>query len=409
MSVELSRGLCGSICIAACLFALLSSTRVRASDVLRVVVRIASSADRALLPRVQGQLSDVNAQLIVVETAAPSEDFADQVEAAQALAAREHADVVLWFAVPKSGASAHAVLVHVFTPGEQRIFTRRLSLEGNGSATATVADKLDSSVLEAAALAVRSAVNALAAGGSIGITTHEALAESKQRAQPSRERDDGAAAVGGLPEHTSDTPSPFEQQLLAASHHDDGRYRDAGPGHSRLAARFYLGVQSVIDGESKLGQRGLFARASVGMGALSVSVYGSYGLPVGIDDALFALEVARHAAGGALDLRTDLSERTSFALGVHAGAALFARTSAAKTPEAKPNPAALTPALEFGPEVAFAWLFGKWLDLGFGLAAQLALDVLPFAPSFEASGGGDRHRLWAFQPRLSVGLEGVVP
>lgn len=393
MSAEWTRTLCVLLCLACCVLALLPAHRLRASDALRVVVRIASTADRALLPRVRGQLSDVSAQLIVVETAPLEDSFAGQVQLAHELAERESAEVVLWFASVTEG--VQSVLVHVAMPREGRILTRRLQAE-----SAAASSKLDSGVLEAAALAVRSAVSALAAGGSIGITTEAAIAatggENSARAMQPSAAPEARKLPAALPDAERDDSAPI-----------------MGAGGSPVQARsqFFFGVQGLIDGQSASGQRALHARASMLLGAFSLTAYGSYALPATIPDDVFLLRVARHAAGGALDVRTDLSPRTSLAVGLHAGAALFVRTSRAKTAEARANPDALTAAFAFGPETELAWLFAEhW-----GVGLHLALDVLPNSPLFRAQAAADgvsspqAHQLWAFQPRLSVGFEGALP
>jgi hypothetical protein len=70
--------------------------RVYAADPLRLVVRIASSADRALLPRLHGQLSDVDAQLIVIETSPLEAALTAQLATARTLASQHAADAVVW-------------------------------------------------------------------------------------------------------------------------------------------------------------------------------------------------------------------------------------------------------------------------------------------------------------------------
>jgi hypothetical protein len=529
----------------------LASPRVAAADTLRVLVRVASPADRALVARVRGQLSDVSAELTPVETAPLEATFAEQVQAAHALAGQRGADVVLWFASTSSAGagSASGLLVHVATPRNERILTRRL-LDGD----AADGGKVPSSLLETAALTVRSAITALAAGGGIGVTTAEALAaqqapptaaereaaprsvagppasslaiDHSAAAAPARDtamstprertisdvptqaagddatanrrpdtspevvsqtalhdattledpdashdvltqaalhdtithqrrsshaptqavRDDatarerasseaaalalrdpsrGSDAASSLPAlgaselpaprsepSADDTRRPERAPPSAAGLIDTSTAPDAqlGPrAPAALSARLQLGVQCVVDGQSELGQRGLYARAGVVWRAFALDAYAVASLASTIADDYFALRVARHALGGALSAHAALARDAQLAFGVHGGALLLARTSGAKAGGVSTAPSQLMAAFAFGPELALDWLFGRY-----GLGVQLALDVLPSAPRFEARGASplgaaDAHRLWLLEPRLGVGLQAAVP
>ena len=95
-----ARGTRHATCALALALALgpLGSQRGRASDALRVLVRVVSADDRALLTRLRGQLSDVNVQLIVLEDAALEASLEQQLSAAHALVERHASAAILWAA-----------------------------------------------------------------------------------------------------------------------------------------------------------------------------------------------------------------------------------------------------------------------------------------------------------------------
>jgi hypothetical protein len=423
------------------------SMRVTASDALRVLIRVAAPGDRALVARVRGQLSDVNVELVPMDTPPLEATFAEQVQVAHALAEERGADVVLWFASTPAAAPAHAsgLLVHVATPGNERILTRRLL-----DAAAASGGKPPSSLLETAALAVRSAVSALVAGGGIGVTTAQALAEedvvtlpteralasalpalpltaaarefsvsSSSKAPPS-----AAARQSVTPSASRAPPSAAARQSVTPSANkppppaaaselvDTGaapEAANASRAYARAHARMQLGVQCVVDGQSQLGARGAYARAGIAWGAFSLDAYAVASLASSVDDDYFALHVARHALGGALAAHTRLTPSAELAVGVQSGAVLLARTSSAQSTGVRSAPSSLMAAFAFGPELGLDWLFGRY-----GVGVQLALDVLPSAPRFEttgasALGAGDSHRLSIFEPRVSIGWQAAVP
>ncbi|MEY4579965.1 MAG: hypothetical protein RL701_4668, partial [Pseudomonadota bacterium] len=210
--------------------------------------------------------------------------------------------------------------------------------------------------------------------------------------------------------------SPVDESASSASptvlseSNDDPAADTGTSARTPLRAQLFIGAQGAIDGVSSYGQQGLYVRAGVGYGLARLSAYGSAALPARIDDDAFMLRVSRHSAGGALDLRAELSDSASLALGMHAGVLLFARSSRAKTSAVMGNPAAITPAFTFGPEAEFA----LWFSRGFGVGLLVGVDVLPNAPRFDsvdlAQAGGPRsHQVWAFEPRASIGVAVGMP
>ena len=195
---------------------------------------------------------------------------------------------------------------------------------------------------------------------------------------------------------------PSDSQPL---HDSDGAELETDSRPSELHARVFAGAQSVIDGASAFGQRGIALSVGAGIRAWSVALFGSAALGSTIDDRFLNIQLARHNAGVALQLEQTLgASNWRGALGVHAGAVLFARTSSAKSDGASATPSKLLGAAAFGPEAMLSWVPGM---LGLGL--HLALDVLPNAPSFalrnEQRVEVASHALWLLEPRISLGLE----
>ena len=172
-----------------------------------------------------------------------------------------------------------------------------------------------------------------------------------------------------------------------------------------LRARFALGAQLAVDGQSRGGQRGLYASAALGLGAWAVSAFGVVSLASELADEYFALNVARHAVGIAVERQLPLSDAWRFGLAAHAGALLLRRTSYAKSSAVVSYPASLIAALAFGPELALSWLPGR-----FGLTLRVGIDILPIAPRFESAGSTQNHphALWSAEPRVALGWEATL-
>src|SRR4051812_15579101 len=119
----------------------------RADDRVGVVVR-AGSRDATIVTRLRGQLADLEGVTVTVDDGAVEPTLEGQLAAAERIGAR----VVVWF-IPRGKTLAVAIA----TPRDHRLFVREIP-QSSESATA-----------EAAAITVRTAVRAIALGGTIGI------------------------------------------------------------------------------------------------------------------------------------------------------------------------------------------------------------------------------------------------
>lgn len=401
----------------------------QADDTLRVLVRVASDQDRALLPRLYGQLSDVQVTLLRVDTAPLEATFAQQLEAANDFAAKQAADAVLWFSPAQDG----GMVMYVITVRDQRVLTRRLL-----ASAGALDGKSASSLLETVALAARSALGALSAGNSVGVPIAPASSDDAEQTACSDDASCGvsvaeepqASTVSAVaapastadparsPQQPAPPPSAARDTRVEAPPStttviepdvDDSVATEPEPSAPRaLDIQMSVGVQGTLDGRSSFGQHGLYARAGLGLHPFVISVYGAASLSSTIEDPYFRLRVARHALGMAFELQSALGDATKVGLAVHAGAALLERSSQAKSADAVGYPPSLTAAFAFGPELALRWLFGHY-----GLGLRLGLDILPSAPRFETApapqGSALSHSLWALQPRLALGMEVALP
>jgi hypothetical protein len=306
------------------------------------------------------------------------------------------------------------VLVHVATPREDRVFTRRLHADEQ---------QTPSALLEAMALVVRGTVSALVAGGSIGIATRDAVrasvdelasdavgagageSNSEANARAASEHD-----VRQEPEHEAlrqeaATVAPEPEPTAVSPSAEQERSAPAEPWH--LVA--FAGSQSSADGATRFGQHGLRARLGLMHGALALFVVGGYGFASKITDSRVQLEVARHELAGIAGLGLAPARTLRVTLGAMLGA-LFAsraaqvRDSAVTLTHAKTT----TAAFMFGPD-----LIASWWPSTFGLALELGCDVLPHPPAFLLDSDTPalrvRHTLSAVQPRASVGIEVHTP
>lgn len=126
----------------------------RAADRLVAVVLVTGDGDAELARRVEGQTSDLELAL-VVERRAPGSRAGPGLGEAAAIAGRTGARVVIWFE-----RDASSWLVHIAEPAEDREFVRRVAARGDLASSANA---------EGVALVVRGALQALAAGGTIGV------------------------------------------------------------------------------------------------------------------------------------------------------------------------------------------------------------------------------------------------
>lgn len=330
------------------------------SGPMRTVVRAAASADRELLSRVQGQTVDVAVELL------PASDplertVSAQLRAAVALSRVHDARVVIWFRHLPDG----AVVVYVADPGAGTVLIRQVAAPLQSGAAVD-----PSAAAEAAALVVRSALKALAAGGRIGVERAEVAAVPDAETPP-------PAAVG---------------EVHGAS--------------DRSAWLTSVGWHGAFDGASDFGAHGITARVGWQRGRLILSAMVAASLPAVIEDELTSVEIARHAAAASVGLEMWSGERVALGAELGVGAVGFFRSTVALTTEALPTPSRVTTALLIAPGLRLrvrplSSIRSLWLHLG------AAADVVVGRPElgYETDAGFVRRdQLWPVQPRLELGV-----
>ena len=131
---------------------------------LRVIVRVCGARDQQALQRLRGQTSDLPLALLTREDAALEPLLAAQLDRARALSRELDAAAVVWFSAPGEG----SLVVYVATPGDGRVFARRLDPDAAAAASDPAAE-ISSALLEQSALVIRFALKGLTEGGTIGV------------------------------------------------------------------------------------------------------------------------------------------------------------------------------------------------------------------------------------------------
>ncbi len=298
---------------------------------LVAVLLVNDDGEAELAGRVEGQTSDLELSLVVERRAGGGPDLAQ----ATAIAGRHGARVVVWFQ-----RDASSWLVHIAEPSEDREFVRRVAVASEG-------DLASSATAEGVALVVRGALQALAAGGSIGVA--EPLAASSGRR--------GFAAIGWRAV-SAGGPS-IHHGVAARAGLASGRW------HGDIATGFYPGVA--------------------------------------IDDPSATIELERwsFAAGVGVELAPGAAWRAGFAL--DAGATRFARVTTSAGGTFNPTPPEITwsPSASGRARLARRLAGPAWLELAIG--AELLLR----APEFGVRSGGSfviHTRLRPVEPFGALGL-----
>src|SRR3954467_1106237 len=207
----------------------------RADDRVGVVVR-AGSRDATIVTRLRGQLADLDGVTVTVDDGAVEPTLEGQLAAAERVGAR----VVVGF-TPRGKTLAVAIA----TPQDHRLFVREIP-QSSESATA-----------EAAAITVRTAVRAIALGGTIGVEVAP------------------AAAVVVTPEPPPRAPRVEASTTIAAA----------------------LGWQLAFDGGADRGAHALAQRTTVARGAWAGWLSLALGAPLAWKAGSgLALEVSRSGA-----------------------------------------------------------------------------------------------------------------
>jgi hypothetical protein len=311
-----------------------------------LVVVVRGTSDELAVVRLRGQVADLDVELTLAPGALEATLDAQLASAAR-LAEDNHARVVVWFAARAGGGGAVAIAM----PDDHRLFVRELP-RGNSSALA-----------EAEAVAARGALQAIAAGGTIGITVEPAAAKPVQR-------DD------------ADVTAPTVAPSLA-------------PG---LGIEAMLGGQVAVDGGADHGAYAIAQRTTLARGAWAGSLALALGLP-GTRAGTTEVELAR--SGGALGVERRFG---AFAIGIAAGALIYRRSTVATPSDLAATRASTTVAFAAGPELRYRWQPGR---IAIGLELAVGVDVVAGAPELAVTRGAaieSLGTLWSVQPHVILGL-----
>ena len=240
-------------------------------------------------------------------------------------------------------------------------------------------------------------------GGSSG-ASDEARVQTSSRSAPASASHELASAPSESVAAHADSSSELGSGQGARD--SDAQGDRAGVfGSTLLVPSFFVGVQSVLDGVSEVGQHALALRFGVALRSFGLSVFGSASMGSSVSDRWVDLHLSRHNAGVALDFQGRIWGDWHGAAGVHAGVVLYQRSSVPKLAGVDGTGSAVLAIAAFGPELAL-----QYRPTWFGIGLRAALDVLPNAASFQLAAQQGRapaaHALWAFEPRLGLGLEG---
>lgn len=317
---------------------------VARADRLGVAVR-EGPHDAVILERLRGQLADLEDIELTVDASAPEPTLDAQLASAERIASEHGARVVVWF-VPRG----RAIEVAIATPAEHRLFIREIP------------PATDSTMAEAAAIAVRFALRAIAAGGTIGIE---------------------------LPVVAPHEPAPAPAPAPPVP---------ATPGFALEAS---LGWQATLDGGPSPAAQALVQRTSLARGPWAASLALALGVPGTWRPAPdVALDVSR--SGALLELERRLGG--GFAAGLGAGALIYHRSTTAAPSGLAPTPSASTPAFAATAELSWHAHVARRI----GIVVALGVDVVAHAPAASLARDNTVEvagTIRAAQPRASVAVE----
>lgn len=318
---------------------------VARADRLVVAVR-QGPHDALIVERLRGQLADVEDIALAIEPGSAEATLDAQLAAAEHLAADRNARVVVWI-TPRG----RALEVAIATPADHRLFVREIP------------PATESTMAEAAAIAIREAVRAIAAGGSIGVEVPAASAPP--------------------------APEPHEPPPPVAT---------AAP---TFALEASLGWQDALDGGPSRGAQALVQRTSLSRGPWAASLALSLGIPATWRPAKdVALDVSR--SGGLLEVERLVGG--GIAVGGGAGGLIYHRSTTTAPAGLTATPSTST--LAFAATAEVSWHVHLAHRLGLVVAA--GLDIVAHAPEASLSRDGMVEvagTIRAAQPRASVALE----
>jgi hypothetical protein len=319
---------------------------VARADRLGVAVR-EGPHDGLIVERLRGQLADLEDVTLTVDASIPEPTLDAQLASAEHIASDRGARVVVWF-VPRG----RALEVAIATPAEHRLFIREIP------------PATDSTMAEAAAIAVRGALRAIAAGGTIGIEL--------------------PASTPHEPEPEAPAPAPPAPVVAAP-----------------FALEASLGWQAALDGGPSPASQALVQRTSLAHGSWAASLALALGVPGTWRPAQdTALDISR--SGALLEIERRLGG--GLAAGIGAGALIYHRSTTSAPSGLAPTPSASTPA--FAATAELSW--HAHLAHRLGLVVAVGLDVVAHAPAASLSRNGMVEvagTIRAAQPRASVAVE----
>jgi hypothetical protein len=309
---------------------------------MRVVVHVAAAADRQLLSRIDGQVADLDVTLVRDHSAALAATAEAQYARARALARQHRARIVVWF----EAAGPDGVRVHVAEPGRDTLFARR------------VATADESARAEAIAIVVRTTLQALAAGGEIGVKV----------------------------------PRPAPEPVVSPP---------------STGWRWSLGVQGQlsVDGASSPGQAGLLGRADLSRARVQLGVAGVVGIGDELRDPMTAVHLTRHGGGVGVAFRALGGDRGAVWIGIDAGLLVYTRSTTVLSGGLEAAPPTSTVAGFAAPRVRGQWR--PLADQALWLTCEVAAAVVAGAPELRYELDGQpvvRNRLWPVQPSVGLGL-----
>lgn len=324
---------------------------------LRVIVLVASDADRALLARVRGQTSDLDVDLVEAPQAAAPASLAEQVKVADGLTRAGGARVAAWFELPPRDGRA---VVYVSETTSGRVFARVLGGDAGRAAGP------DTALLEEAAVVLRGALRALASGAVIGIHREELLPKPPPRP--------AVVARPAVP------PSPDAGVFVAA------------------------GWQTALDGASARGLPAATLELGADYAGWEAAMVAGVGLPSEIEDDYATVRLSRHVAALRAGRRFVSARAFELRAGVAAGVAGFDRVTIGTSEGVRPDRARLTPSLLVSPEIAVGWHGGRRRAAP-AVLAVVGADFTPGAPTLGYDVGGQfetAHEIRRIQARVGL-------
>ncbi len=356
--------------LAACLLLLLPTAIALAStSPVICVVRVGRAVDDGVLERIRGQTSDLPLTLVRAQGRIEPERGAARREAS-ALARAHGARAVVWFEVAERG----DITIFVLDPRDARLFVHHVDPE-SGSVSA---------MQEAASLIVRDVLSSLIEGVPIGEPLETPAPDANGDQPPSREP----------PE---DAPQGRERRPPAAP--------VAVPA-STQAERWmpFTAVGGRVVLSHARPSVALSHRLGVSRGAMEGGAVLTLGATDVWTDPIASLLVRRHVAGGFVGWRWALADEIMLAVDVHAGAAVFLRSTRPRVAYLRASESRANVNAFVGPEARVSW--GTWPRVSVGAGVDFV--VAPPAFSYEGTTGGRQARelaLWPLQPYLSVSID----